>query len=551
MALPQKNILSPQTSSISQKPSGVLSSESNNLFTIAAIFIASLIYYTSYSSYGYSESDWGGIVIAAERFLQGDIFYKDFSIVYTPGIYLYTALAFKIFGVKLWSATAAWGFISAVNCLLIYILGNKFFPRKLALLLPFVLWIIPGPPHKSFLVFFCLLHLLILLRLLAVNNKGLYLFSGLVAGVSFIFRLDLLLSLVIPLLLVEFLKFLDPVNNVTRKSQVIVTIKNLTVFSAGIVIAISPLALYLYINSALIEAVNQTIYFLGTAKSRLFLLPPLKDIFSWSIWDFSNYAVIFIPLGIYSLLLVELVKKIRAGQFSHADKMLLVFFIYGLLSMHQILRWPWAGRLYQILPPFIIANIYLIMRYYVNRNKQGIKKPHFIFTGILAATNFVLFSLIISSLAMSDMYTNGSILIRFTNTTSVSTPKASFYTTKEEAAHIHKIIDIIEAETKKDEFIYIMQYYPMYYFITERRNATKYYFLEAYVYSEEKQRDVVKELEDKKVKFIISGPNHPETPEATVLNEYLNEHYKVIDIVGKKIFYKKIDNADHISHKST
>lgn len=515
---------------------------SQDIFTLIAIFVTSLIYYLSYASYGYSESDWGGIVIAAERFLLGDTFYKDISIVYTPGIYLYTALAFKIFGVKLWSATAAWGLIRAVNCLLIYLLGTKFFSRKLSLMLPFILWIIPGPPHKSFLVFFCLLHLILFIRHLSSNNKSLYLFSGIVAGISFIFRLDLLLSFIITLSLVDLLKLLHPIHGITHKSQIMTSLKNYPIFASGLVLAILPLALYLDSNSALAAAVNQTLYFVGSARSRMFLLPPVSNFTSWSIWDFSNYAVIYIPIGIFTLLLIEIFNNIKSGRYGQDGKKLLILFLYGTLSLHQILRWPWTGRLFQILPPFIIADMYILMKLYINRHKEHIQKPRFIYTALFVITNSVLILMILGSLTMSDMYTNGSILIRFTNTTSLSTPKASFYTTREEAFHIHKIIDVIEAETTKDEFIYIIQYYPMYYFITGRRNATKYYFLEAYVYSEEKQRDVVKQLEDKKVKFIISGPNHPETPEATVLNEYLNEHFKIIETVGKKIIYKKIES---------
>ncbi len=539
MSSQHKATATQRSANISCKFSEIISFKSGNLYALTTIFVTSLIYYLSYSSYGYSESDWGGIVIAAERFIQGDMFYKDFSIVYTPGIYLYTALAFKIFGAKLSSATAAWGFIRAVNCLLIYIVGTKFFSRKLAFLLPFILWIIPGPPHKSFLIFFCLLHLILFIRHLSSNNKGLYLLSGTVAGISFIFRLDLLLSFIITLSLVDFLKFLNPINNITRKSQIIAYFKNYPIFVSGMVFAILPLALYLNFNSALTEAINQTLYFLGTAKSRMFLLPSVNNIFSWNIWDFSNYAVVFIPLGIYSLLSIEIINSIKEKRYNNDDSKLLVLFLYGILSLHQILRWPWAGRLYQILPPFIIADIYLIMRLYLNRDKELIKKPGLIYTAVMVTTNSVFILLIAGSLTMSDMYTNGSILTRLTNTTLLDAPKASVYTTREQADEVNKIINIIEAETAEEEDIYIVQYYPMYYFITGRKNATRYYFIEAYVYSEEKQLEVVKDLIDKKVRFIISGPNHPETPEANILNEFLNKHFEIIETIGNKVIYKK------------
>lgn len=509
-----------------------------DIYICIVIFIISLIYYLTYASYGYSESDWGGIVVAAKLFLNGDIFYKDFSIVYTPGIYLYTALAFKIFGIKLWSALAAWTFIRAINCSLFYLLGRKFFQHKVAVILSLILWIIPGPIHKSFLIFLGLLHLIIFLKLINSNNKVLYLFSGLIAGVSFIFRFDLLLSFVITLLLIESMKLIKPIESKSFKLQIMTSIKNFLIFCVGTLSSILLFVLYLVYNSVLSEAINQTLSFLGRERSGMFSLPPLSKITSWGIWDFSHYAVVFVPLGISLLLLIEIIRNIKVKRFGDIDRQLLVLFVYGLLSLHQVLRWPWVGRLFQILPPFIIADIYLILTHYFNHDRF-IKKPHLIYTIFMIAINLVLFSLIIGSLTMSDMYTNNSILIRLTNKTLLSVPKVSVYTTKKKAEEVHKVIDIIETETSKDDYIYIVQYYPMYYFITDRKNATRYYFLEAYVYSEEKQLEVIKELEDKNVKLVISGPNHPETPEATILNAYLSKNFEIIERVGEKIIYKK------------
>jgi hypothetical protein len=505
---------------------------------LLAILISSLVYYLSYASYGFSESDWGGIVIAAERFLKGDVFYKDFSIVYTPGIYIYTALTFKLLGVKLFSALAGWSLIRAINCCLFYLLGRRFFPPKIAIVFPLILWIIPGPIHKSFIVFFGLLHLIVFLNLLSSNNRGFYIVAGIVAGVSFVFRLDLLMSFAITFLVVEFLRLLNGKEHklwLKIKSSIL----NLLIFGGGVFLAISPLGIYLERNSALMDAVNQTIYFLGTAGSRMFLLPPLSNILSWSIWDFSNYAVIFIPLALSLLLLVEIISNIWSKRFNLDHKMLIILLVHGILSLHQVLRWPWAGRLYQILSPFLIADIYLIIKWYSHGNNRYTESPRFIYTFLIIATNLLLLFMILGSLTMDDMYTNNSISIRFSNKTPLSLPKADVYTTEKQADEVRRLVEIIERQTTKDDYIYIVQYYPMYYFITGRRNATRYYFLEAYVYSEERQREVIEDLEEKNVRLIISGPNHPGTPRATILDEYLNENFEIIERVGKKVIYRK------------
>lgn len=523
--------------------------ERDGFYISAAILISSLFYYLSYSSYGFSDSDWGAIVVGAERFLQGDVFYKDFSIAYTPGIYLYTALAFKIFGVKLWSATVAWSLIRAFNCLLIYLLGTKILPRKVAFLLPLILLLIPGPIHKSFLIFFGLLHLLILLRLLSTDNKGFYLFSGIVAGISLIFRIDMLVLFVILLFIVEVLKSINVIPKTNLKTQFARSLKNFCFFSGGVIFSLVPFALYLLSNSSISNAINENLYFLGTAKNRMFLLPPIPQIFSWGKWDFINYAVVVIPLCISFVLLASIFSNIKTRQFGWEDKKLLILLLYGLLSLHQILRWPWIGRLYQILPPFLIIDIYLISKYFFNLEKRRFNKLRLIYPATLTVTNFALLTLIIGSLTMSDMDTNNSIFIRRTNTTLLSTPKATVYTTVEQAEKVIKIINIIETETEKDEYIYIVQYHSMYYFLTERKNATRYYFIEAYVYSDEKQLEVVRNLADKKVNLIISAPNYPGTPEAAIVKEYINKHYFVKETIGDKIIYIKKDRQGSVSKK--
>jgi|Deesub1362A_J573_1020465.scaffolds.fasta_scaffold01035_1 hypothetical protein len=522
----------------SQLPSSSRSSAPNEILIAGIIFIASLIYYLSYAFYGYSESDWGGIVVAAERFLKGEVFYKDFSIVYTPGIYIYTALAFKILGTELRSALIAWSLIRAVNCVLFYFAGRIFFKNKIVTILPLILWIIPGPIHKSFIVFFCLLHLIVLITLLLSNHRGLYILAGIVAGVSFIFRLDLLMSFTITLLIIECIKFFNT-KKIAKWQSLKGSTLNLLIYTLGVLLAIFPFVVYLMVNSAFIDAVNQTLYFLGTARSRLFLLPPLSRILSWSIWDFSNYVVIFIPLTIAVLLLSEIVHNIWSRRFDIINKQLLILFIHGILSLHQVLRWPWAGRLYQILPPFIIADIYLFSKWYLKRPLQSSSSFYSFIKTLMVITNLLLLSLVFGSLTMDDMYTNNSILIRLKNRTLLSYPKLRVYTTEKQANEVKKLVDVIERETRKDNYIYIVQYYPMYYFITGRRNATRYYFLEAYVYSDDKQKEVIRDLEEKNVRLIISGPNHPGTPEATLLNDYLNKNFVIIGHQGKKVIYRR------------
>lgn len=510
-------------------------------YVSTAILIASLFYYLSYASYGFSEGDWGRIVVAAERSLQGDVFYRDFTPIYTPGIYFYTALAFKLFGVSLLSATAAWSIIRAFNCLLIYLIGIKFMSRRIAFLLPLILWFAPGPLHKSFLVFFELVHLLIFLRLMSTNSKGFYFFSGIMAGISLIFRIDLFTFFVIIIVLIELLKIIERCKEISVISSITVSFKNSPFFLAGAILAISPLVLYLYLNSAMPDAISQTLQFANLSKPNLFLLPPIKEIFSWDKWGFVNYAVLFIPLAIYSLSLGVIFFDIKNNKFTAEDKRLLILIIYGFLFLHQITRSPWIGGLYQVLPPILIINMYLFTRYSINMAGKHLEKLRLIYPVTLAIVNSTLVSLMVISFYMSDIHTNSSIFIRFTNTVFLSVPKVKVHTTEIIVNEFKRIKNIIESETEEGDAIFFTHHHPMYYFVTRRKNPTRYYFIHGYAGSDKNQLEIIKNLEDKKVKLIILGANHPYTPHTPIVVEYLNKHYRIKEKVGNKTIYIRKD----------
>ncbi len=511
----------------------------HELYISTGIFIISLFYYLSYQSYGFMEAEWGPIVAIAERILQGDILYRDFSLGYTPGIYLYTALGFKLFGVSLSSATAAWSIIKAFNCVLIYIGGIQFVSSRLALLLPLILWV-AGPIHKSFLIFFELFNLLILLRLLSTDSKGFYFISGIVAGITLIFRIDLFGFFTITVLLIEFVKIIER-RKTDGRTQIARSLKNFSFFGGGTISALVPIALYLFLNSAVADAVSQNLTTIKTATMKMLVLPKITQIFSWDKWDFIAYDVLFVPFAVYSLLLAVLFLDMRNRKFTEEHKKLLTLFLYGVLILQQITRAPTIGALYEILPPILIADMYLVSRYCINRGNKHHGKLRLIYSLTLAATNFILLFLMLVSCIATSPYASGSIFIRFTNTTLLSAPRVEAYTTYRQADEFNRVRNIIETETKKNEYIFIVPDLSMYYFVTERKNATKYYYIEVYAGSDRKQLEIIRNLADKKVKLIILQA-HRYAAYIPIVVEYINKHYRIKETIGNKIILIRRNN---------
>lgn len=439
------------------------------------------------------------------------------------------------------SATAAWIIIRAFNCVLIYIGGIRFVSRRFALLLPLILWVAPGPIHKSFLIFFELFNLLILLRLLSTDSKGYYFISGIVAGITLIFRVDLFVDFTITVLLIEFLKIIER-RKTDGISQIAKSFKNFSFFGGGTVSALAPIALYLFLNSAMADAVSQNLNLLKTIATKILVLPEITRIFSWDMWDFLAYDVLFVPSAIYSLLLAVLFLDIRNRKFTEEHKKLLTLFLYGVLILQQITRTPVIGCLYQVLPYILIADMYLVSRYYINRGNKHLEKLRLIYPLTLAAANFTLLFLMLVSCIETSPYASGSVFIRFTNTTLLSAPRVEAYTTYKEANEFSRVRNIIETETKKNEYIFTVPDLSMYYFVTERKNATRYYYAESFAGSNEKQLEVIKNLADKEVKLIILQANHRFKAYIPIVTEYIDKHYRIKETIGDKIILIRRSN---------
>ncbi len=517
-----------------------VSSLKSKFYISAAIFIASLLYYLSYTSYGFSDGDWGLIVAAAEESLQGNVFYRDFSIIYTPGIYLYTALSFKLFGVSLLSAKIAWSILRAFNCLLIYLVGVRILSYRVALLLPFILWLTPGPLHKSFFVFFELLNFLILIRLMSTDSRPFYFLSGIVAGITLIFRIDLFGFFVMLLLLIEFLKFIDLSSEMNWVSQVTRSFKNLSFFSGGTILAVLPLALFLFSKSAMDDAINQTIGFISFSKGGWSNMPSITQISTWTVWNFISYVTLFVPLVIYSLLLVVVVSDIIAKGTKN-KKFPILLLSYGCLLLTQLLTTiSGIPRFTQIISVILIADMYLVSRYYIDYEIWYRKKLRLIYPVSLITVNFALLSLIIISCYSSDIYINGSSFIRFRNTAFLSAPRINVYTTYKSVEEFNRTRNIIETTTEKDGYIFALPHAPlMYTFVTGRKNATKYDSTFRYTLSDERRSEVIKNLVDKKVKLIIIDNAKYKFFPAHLVFRYINEHYRFKERVGDRIILTK------------
>jgi len=479
------------------------------------------------------------IVVAAERYLKGEVFYRDFSILYSPGIYLLTALSFKIFGVSLLSATIGWSILRAFNCLIIYLIGIEFVSLRAALLLPLTLWFVPGDLHKGFFVFSVLISILFLIKMISDHRKWFYLLSGVVAGFLLLLRVDVFGFFVIAFLFIEFAKIVSTKKKMLGFLEVVTNFKKIIFFGVGLLLSVSPLALYLISHDAITEAYRQTMEYTSTMKSVWFFLPPLSQLLSFDIVAMYKYIGLILPFVFYFFIFALTIPIVLKKDIGENDKKVVIVFLFGCMTLNQVISYPGISRISQTLSPILIANVYLTREYFKNRFKEYGRKVIQINKVMLVALNMLLLTYITINCSIADPYINGSIFMRLFNKTFLSDPRLKVYTEYKYADEFNSIVDIIRNTTRKDEYIFTFpNNNQMYHFVTGRKNMEKYGMGPEYIKSEERQNKVITMLDEKNVRVIIADLNSRQWRQelAPILDKYVMEHYKPAQTVGDFTF---------------
>jgi hypothetical protein len=103
--------------------------------------------------------------------------------------------------------------------------------------------------------------------------------------------------------------------------------------------------------------------------------------------------------------------------------------------------------------------------------------------------------------------------------------------------------------TRPGDYVFVYPYYPMYYFLADLKNPTRYSILLYRINTEDQFKEALNDLKQKQVKYVlwdtlVTGNNlqnwfpHYQQPseQNLYLERYLEDHYQLIDIInGYKI----------------
>jgi hypothetical protein len=517
------------------------------LFTLT--ILSSLHYYTIFLLH----LDEGIALYGAKRIILGQILYKDFFDIVTPGTDYLLAGVFKIFGTTLKAARITTIVANALNVTMLYLTSNSLIKnRKIALIPPILLMMIYITNVDYYVVshhWFAITAAIFTLLLSMKSEKGKlnWFFPGIGSFLVFIFMQSTGFILYGMLVLFLFIKIF------LNKDKHRDVLHDLIYYSLGFWIPIVIVFLLFFINGGLRDFIydififplkhykvtNNGSYVSVIYNANLLQMlhyPFFERITLPIIWYFPP---VFIILGTVGIIKEYLKDKVINYHIVLLLLLLLAFFISELLN-------PDIQRFVVYLPVFLIIIFSALLKRFKGAFYAFSKAVYMVymiggivFIGYFCITEFQ-YTNFIGKHSIRIKSAAGEI--RIANNGQVIEPA------------ILSLLDILNQEHPKDLFIFYWS--PILYFISGINNPT---ILNTYtpLYNTQTQEDrVIQQLKSSKPKFIIKDPYlnllHYETwrnvnpgvfdPSNDKILQYVNQHYVVDkELYGVYTIYKLKD----------
>ena len=511
--------------------------------------------------------DEGLMAYSATRVARGDVPYADFWAYYGPAQYYVVALIFKCFGASL---TALRTCNQLTGCLLLammYLVVRKLSNDMMALgaLLASTIVLVASYTltvifisHLSAL-FFSLLGCFFLLNFLSERRTIWIILSGLSVAVTTLFRHEMgLYTFLSHLIVILAFFFFDPSECGRPISQrVFRSFKTLLYYFLSIAALLLPAGIYFFYHAGPRELVYDLIIFPTKVYPRmrslpylsplLFLLPILCNDFSFGrclhmlFLEVPYYFPIFISAMVFLLLFNQF--RLRIYNRMHIIKWRgLLFALLGLFFFtYASIRSDYT----HLLPILFISVIQFFFLAYEYRRNRAIASVFLI--------AYLLFCYAIVS--TRGWGTLKDALLRYRQTAFFDVPRARGIPIDRSEIDYRNAIRYIHTNTLDKEKIFvgnirhdrIVTNDVMFYFLSERDSATKYYDLHPGVATEAAiQEKIIRDIEEQGVRYVVvcgwdfSEPNESSKSSGVfLLDDFIKDRFAPVRSFGNYSILKR------------
>ncbi len=449
--------------------------------------VALVIIYASYAALIYNHGinlfGEGSVLGDAQGIIQGKVLYRDISTVYAPGQFYLLAWLFDIFGENILVAHVMWLSVRFVGLIILFYLCRRIMPDLFVFLVCLLYTFVSGPWFKVFFSFFNIPVVLSLIHYSDRREKKWLVAAGLFCGLGIIFRQDTgLFMLVLGLLTILLAEGRNLQHNFLR------VLKSAGYFVVPAAALILPVAVYFYWQGALGDLYYWCFrwaiageHILGLPFPNILNIPDPDLAAGWDALHgyLATKLFYYIPLFILFIVLVQLIVRFAFRRSSKEDLYIAIIFLWGCMLSYKDIMVPIYRHAIQAALPVYVLGCYLLSLMYTRtagkRINRAVAVPLLVI--VLVIPLFIVYHHLVYADDMQKDYMKwqpGQVVLDIA--------RAPVYADREDGKSIEQVTKYIIANTDKNDYIFA-DTVPGFYFLTGRRNASRYEVLQPLIFS--------------------------------------------------------------------
>ena len=412
--------------------------------------------------------DWrdeGLLAYGAVRVMQGEVPHRDFVSLQPPLSFYAAAGVFKLWGTSLASLRGFGLSIFLLLPLLIYGVGQNLTSPSLAFAAAVPACIL-GLPYCSFVplavwqgIAASLAAVLFFLPAVFSRRQWLAVPAGVLSAVSLFLRHDQAVYTMMSIVALTIALGLAPGDSTSATNLK----RALLLWLAGIAIVLTPAILVWWRIGALPEMFRQLILFPFTTYRKTSSLP-FPRLIAWrSLWETSVVLLFYLPPFVQAIALLYLVQSSISRRFRRREAILVFLIIWSVLFYLQVIIRSDFTHLVITLSPFFLLTAFgwSIVREKIAKHRKLYSALSAVFTVLVAS-----FLWILHSFALPDVTRANELLTLDRGGVRI-----------EQAHVVAEFVRRLQANVPPERSMLALPYQPMFYFLCERRNPTRWNYL--------------------------------------------------------------------------